>query len=336
MQILFYYRGLRDPGNVLAGTSRMFYTLASECAEKHEVVIAGERVCKPGRVGRLHVANIQEEKLPTMLDTFDLFVFSSLQWTTELRKPKGQKWVCFQHCWLTAPFHPFVTELADVITAVSNPHCENLGQRGAPKGKLRCVPNCIDADTFKPAGVQRDEASLVYAGAIVQGKGLHGLVKALPKILERHHGTILHVYGDAAMVGATKGYEEKVRTRSLGLPVQFHGAVTPPELAKAFSRASVLCLPSHMESFGLVAVEAQACGCIPVVHRTGGTPATMKENETGFLYHPNIPDEIAKAVLTALDQAPSMRANAITYARSQFAPDRMMKAWWGIFEELIS
>jgi Flp pilus assembly protein TadD len=79
-----------------------------------------------------------------------------------------------------------------------------------------------------------------------------------------------------------------------------------------------LCLPSILETFPLVPVEAQACGCIPVVHRVGGAPATLNDGVTGFLYEPNNTEQLARTIIKAIetiDKDPAIRDRAANFVR---------------------
>ena len=67
--------------------------------------------------------------------------------------------------------------------------------------------------------------------------------------------------------------------------VSYLGSATSEELSKVFSQASLLLVGSRIpETFGLVSIEAQACGCIPVIPNHGGLPETIEENMTGVSY----------------------------------------------------
>jgi tetratricopeptide (TPR) repeat protein len=105
-------------------------------------------------------------------------------------------------------------------------------------------------------------------------------------------------------------------------------------MPQIYSEHSILCLTSKFESFGLVTVEAQACGCIPVVHNAGGVAVTLADGQTGFLYSPNTPQKLAETIIKAIwavDTAPSIRQKAVDFVRDNFgmtrAADYISKLW---------
>ncbi|UCC23545.1 MAG: glycosyltransferase, partial [Planctomycetota bacterium] len=105
-------------------------------------------------------------------------------------------------------------------------------------------------------------------------------------------------------------------------------------MPQIYSGHSILCLPSKLESFGLVTVEAQACGCIPVVHNVGGVTATLVDEQTGFLYSPNNVEKLAEAILkamAAIDTDSSIRQRAIDFVSDNLsmarAAEYISKLW---------
>jgi len=81
--------------------------------------------------------------------------------------------------------------------------------------------------------------------------------------------------------------------------------VLPPvgqtELVEHYRAASVVCVPSYNESFGLVALEAQACGTPVVAANVGGLPTAVRDGATGILVDGHRPDDYADALERLLD-----------------------------------
>ena len=65
--------------------------------------------------------------------------------------------------------------------------------------------------------------------------------------------------------------------------ISFIGAVAQQELPLYYNASDVLVIPSYYESFGLVALEAMACGIPVIASRVGGLPTTVKDSKTGYL-----------------------------------------------------
>jgi D-inositol-3-phosphate glycosyltransferase len=83
--------------------------------------------------------------------------------------------------------------------------------------------------------------------------------------------------------------------------VRFHPPVGQTELADWYRAASALVMPSYSESFGLVALEAQACGTPVVAASVGGLPVAVRDGETGFLVKGHDPREWAHTLQHLVD-----------------------------------
>jgi D-inositol-3-phosphate glycosyltransferase len=116
---------------------------------------------------------------------------------------------------------------------------------------------------------------------------------------------VLLVIGDDSQNGASESRlsgGERVRLEaladSLGITkqVRFLGSVDQPALAGYLSLASVCVVPSYSESFGLVALEAAACGTPVVAARVGGLPTIVKDGLTGYTLVSHDPAQYAERI----------------------------------------
>jgi glycogen synthase len=88
----------------------------------------------------------------------------------------------------------------------------------------------------------------------------------------------------------------------------------------------------------MVAVEGQACGCIPVVHNAGGVAATLVEGETGFLYWPNTPEELAKTIIRVfkiIDDDGSIRERAINFVRDKLEKTVVLTRYIDVLKDVV-
>lgn len=176
-----------------------------------------------------------------------------------------------------------------VNVAVSTPVAETV------PGPTICIPN-----TFRPVFNQPDaddtgRAGLLFVGRLVSTKGGEVAVEALRSVRDRGIDTTLTICGE--------GPEEKAlrdRARRLGIEgaVTFEGWATPEELAEYYRNAALLIVPSHYESFGVVALEAIASGCPVVASDMGGLPEAV--GDCGVLVEPGDPTALADGIETAL------------------------------------
>ena len=194
------------------------------------------------------------------------------------------------------------------MVVVSMDSIETQQKYGIPREQIHLVYNGYNSQDFllnskKPRAQHR----IVFAGNGVPYKGLDIAVQALALLLNSFPNAELHIFGD------TREWLDKsvnhfwpvdwldkrgspIWTKiEHALPgVKYFGEVGQTQLASAFQTASLLVMPSRVkETFGIVSLESQACGCIPVLPRQGGFPETMQEGITGYLYDNNTPEGLA-------------------------------------------
>lgn len=208
---------------------------------------------------------------------------------------------------------------ADRIVAASDVERTDLvAQYGAKLDQVSVIPCGVDTDLFRPghAGVARAELeldagpTLLYVGRLAPIKGLTTLLEAVALLRSRGQRVrLLVVGGDADDAG--DGHEAYVRelTCRLGLcgAVQFLGAQPQPALRDYYVAADVTVMPSYYESFGMVALEAMACGSPVVASRVGGLATTVREGVTGFLVPEGDVAALADRIATLLSD-PALRA----------------------------
>src|SRR5207248_33030 len=139
-----------------------------------------------------------------------------------------------------------------------------------------------------------DAPVVVFAGRLERLKGAEIVIRAIALLAgagELSKRPVLIVIGADSQNGASESRAsggERARlealTRELGVSgqVRFAGSVDQEALASYLSLAAVCVVPSYSESFGLVALEASACGTPVVAARVGGVPTIVKDGLTGF------------------------------------------------------
>ena len=155
----------------------------------------------------------------------------------------------------------------------------------------------LDVPSYKEKlGIKKDGPVLGICVRFTEQKGITYLLKAMPKILEKHPGTTLFIGGEGELEE-----EHKKEAEALGLQndVIFGGPrFDIPELLKVFD---LYMLPSLWEGLPMVILEAMAAGCPIVATDVGGNSRAIIDGESGFLVEPKKPGVFAEAVNKLLD-----------------------------------
>ena len=206
---------------------------------------------------------------------------------------------------------------ADQLIASSLQEADDLVRLyGAPRSQVSVVAPGVDLRLFAPRPTPALRARLglgqakviVFAGRLERLKGAEIVVRALA-LLSEHLADpdppVLLVIGDDSHDGASEsrasggeGARLLALARTLGVDrrVRFVGSVDQDALASYLSLAAVCVVPSYSESFGLVALEAAACGTPVVASRVGGIPAIVKDGLTGFTLVSHDPAQYAERI----------------------------------------
>ncbi len=179
---------------------------------------------------------------------------------------------------------------------------------GADLERIAVVPCGVDTELFTPGAPDEARASLgledgpliLYVGRLAPIKGLETLLDAVALLARGGRRPRLVIVGGEADE-PRDGHEADLRRRieRLGITdlVGFVGAQRQEALRTHYVAADVTVLPSHYESFGMVALEAMACGSPVIASRVGGLTTTVRDGVTGFL----VPEGDVAALAGRLD-----------------------------------
>ena len=205
---------------------------------------------------------------------------------------------------------------ADLVVAVSEAERATVLERlGASPERVRVVPPGVDTDLFRPCideECAEREAWIAHGGlpeVLVAGrlhplKGFDLAVAALAAIPAERRPA-LRIVGAPPPDGDdyARSLHEAVADACMLRSVSFDGALRRTELAERVRQASLVLIPSHSETFGLVALEAAASG-VPVVARAaGGLREAVIDGVTGLLVEGDDPAVWAAAVAGVLGDA---------------------------------
>jgi phosphatidylinositol alpha-1,6-mannosyltransferase len=209
---------------------------------------------------------------------------------------------------------------------------------GAPAEKIEVLYPAVDLNRYRPCEVPRtyleekrllDRKIILTVGRLIERKGHDQVLKALPKIVQFFPSVLYCIVG----IGP---YEAKLRTQvqSLNLEnhVRFMGKVSEDDLHLLYNASEVFVMPSreiseggHVEGFGIVYLEASACGKPVIGGNSGGVSEAIQDGETGFLVNPSSPDEIAAKVIDLLshpEKAQRLGRQGLEWVRQDFDWER--------------
>ena len=199
---------------------------------------------------------------------------------------------------------------ANIIISPSECYIEESRFLGKYRDKIVVIPNGINVDEFdivfskeqcrEKLGMPLDGKIILFLSGLVPPKGPDVLLKAMLKILKNIPDAKLVFVGSGGM-----GEELKRLSKKLGIVkyVKFAGFVGDV-LKKAlyYKSADVFVLPSiGLESFGIVNLEAMACGVPIVASKIGGVPDVVKDGENGLLVPPRDSEALANGIIHLLE-----------------------------------
>ena len=203
-----------------------------------------------------------------------------------------------------------IARCADGIVAWTSFESEALvSMLGADAGRIAVAPIGVDVARFRPLdrldarerlGISPDEESLLYVGRLDAIKGADVLVEAFGLLAERPRVRLRIVGGevDADYAAGLRALAEEV---GIAGRVTWVGLAPNDELPWHYAAADMLIVPSHSESFSIVAAEAMACGTPVVASNVPGPASFIEDGVSGRLVTPGDAPALAAAITELLD-----------------------------------
>jgi glycosyltransferase involved in cell wall biosynthesis len=217
---------------------------------------------------------------------------------------------------------------------------------GLPSDKLVMVPNGVnyeayskyrteDLNQFRSKFALPEEKIVLFVGRLVYEKGVHVLVNAAPKVLDKVNAKFI-IVGNGYMKDQLSGL-----AKGMGLThkVMFTGFIEDETLRRLQTCADVSVVPSLFEPFGIVAVEAMAAKSPVVVSDTGGLSEIVEHDVNGVKVYVSNPDSLAwgiTKVLTDNSYANWLRTNAYKKIQEKYDWDKIAQQTETIYNNVLN
>jgi D-inositol-3-phosphate glycosyltransferase len=208
-----------------------------------------------------------------------------------------------------------ILEQSSCVVATSPQEQESLRHLVSHQGNIEMIPCGTDTDNFHlisqaearmTLGLDIQDKIVLYVGRFDPRKGIETFVRSCEQLKSTYCQSIKLVIVGGSSPDRSDG-EERARiekiVQELGLSEQtlFAGQIGHDRLPLYYAAADVCVIPSHYEPFGLVAIEAMACGTPVVASDVGGLRFTVLPEKTGLLVPPKDTHAFAKAIQRILN-----------------------------------
>ena len=237
--------------------------------------------------------------------------------------------------------------MANVIVSTSRDYAENSRFLQGYRNKIQAVspPVVLDqvgeefiAKVRDRYGIRPEDQVIGMVARLAAEKGVEFLVRALPKVLEKHPRARVLYAGQHQNVMGEEAYAAMLAPliEELGDRWKFLGLIPDDELTAFYHLCEVLVLPStnSTEAFGMVQVEAMTCGTPVVASDMPGVRQPVLQTGMGKLFTLMDSESLAHSLIDVLDQ-PKEFVGDVPGITARYAPDSTAAAYEKIFEGLV-
>ena len=180
---------------------------------------------------------------------------------------------------------------ADAVVAVSTALAEKVRSCGT-KTPIHRILNGFHLEHV-PAACEKTPLTLMQVGHLLKQKRYHVTLKAFASLCAQHPGMQLEIVGHGP---ERQQLQEQCHTLGVAEAVRFAGQIPNEQVLDRLSKTQFFVMPSVREGFGIVYLEAMACGCITIGTQNEGIADLIRHGENGFLVPPDDPEAIVKVI----------------------------------------
>lgn len=225
---------------------------------------------------------------------------------------------------------------ATAIHTVSQTSKADLIKAGTQQ-RIEVVPNGLETNDYSvPDGVRSNPHQAIFVGRLVFYKNLEVVFRALPKVIRRVPDARLVIVGDGVMKEA---WERMVEKLGLQEHVEFRGRVPHEDKVRLLHESAFLVLPSLVEGFGIVVLEAFACGKAVLASSIGALKELVDDGTNGCILGPFSVDQWAEKMSRLfLDHklACTMGAKAERTLLKEYTTKHVTEAMVRLYESVLT
>jgi N-acetyl-alpha-D-glucosaminyl L-malate synthase BshA len=233
----------------------------------------------------------------------------------------------------------FSIEQSDAVTAVSSYLRDETQRAFGIRRPIRVIPNFVNLEEYRPASPECREGLappghkiLTHASNFREVKRVRDVVRVFARVRRALPATLLMVGDGPERADA----EREARELQVERDVRFLGRIDT--VADLFQASDLFLLPSQLESFGLAALEAMACGAPVLSTRVGGVPEVIEDGVTGILESPGAVEAMARRAIDLLRDPAGHRAMAEAAVRraQEFSAERVVPLYEQLYAEMLA
>lgn len=230
----------------------------------------------------------------------------------------------------------YITEAfnsAKFIIPVSNPFKKLLMEYNNDESKFKVIPNVVDTDFFTIKSKEVDSKKFIFLAVafLTKNKSIDLLIKAFNKAFKDNRDVLLYIGGDGK---EKENLEQLTNELKIEDKVKFLGSLTRNEVKEYMANSNTFVLPSQVETFGVVFIEALSAG-LPVIGTKCGGPEDIINENVGLLIDKNNLDELAFALEEMYRNAKKFNPNTLrNYVIQKFSKEAIVSQIINVYNEL--
>jgi len=224
---------------------------------------------------------------------------------------------------------------ADYYFAINKKMIPELIELGIPKDRIYYFPNFIDTKFFIPSK-EKIFNTILFVGRIIPEKGLNILLKSLEKIHNKVHLFIIGPQDFSSVFFQNIINLIEIENQRGKHKITYLGTFEQRDLISWYQKSSILVLPSvGEEAFGIVILEALACGTPVIATNVGGVPEAFEDGKNGILVPANNAKKLGEAIDYLLDNENiriKFGENGRNWVEKNFSLETSIKKLCGIYK----